>query len=223
MIIGEWKPVPELIQMLRDHKKVLLVGCATCMAECAAGGEREVETLAPLLRLALSEGGSAAEVVTRVLERQCEFEFVETLAEVSDGADAVMSLGCGIGVQAVAERFSGIPVYPAINTTALAVRQEAGMWAERCAACGDCVLGETYGYCPVARCAKSLFNGPCGGTRDGEKCEVDESADCVWCLIYERAKERGSVETLLTVRKPKNWSNSRHGGVKKMVREDLRI
>jgi len=223
MIIGEWKPVPELIAMLRNHKKVLLVGCATCMAECAAGGEREVETLAPLLRIALAESGSPAAVQPRVLERQCEVEFVETLAEVTEGVDAIMSMACGIGVQAMAERFPGIHVYPAINTTALAVRQEAGVWAARCGACGDCVLGETQGYCPVARCAKSLFNGPCGGTRDNAKCEVDENTDCVWCLIYERAKERGSVESLLTIRKPKSWSNSRHGGPKRMVREDLRI
>jgi hypothetical protein len=199
-----------------------VAGCATCVAECAAGGEREVETLAPLLRMALKNEGRTINVRTRTLERQCEWEFVEELADVVPQVDAIVSLACGIGIQAVAERFPDLAVYPGVNTTALAIRQEPGIWIARCAACGDCVLGETFGFCPVARCAKSLSNGPCGGTRIHGKCEIDENLDCVWFQIYERAKARGKVEQLLKVRKPKNWSNSGHGGPKRMVREDLR-
>jgi len=198
------------------------VGCATCVAECAAGGEREVETLAPLLQMALKNEGRTISVITRTSERQCEWEFVEELVDVASQVDAVVSIACGIGIQAVAERFPDLAVYPGVNTTALAIRQEPGTWLARCAACGDCVLGENFGLCPVARCAKSLSNGPCGGTRKEGKCEVDENIDCVWFQIYERAKARGKVEQLLKVRKPKNWSNSRHGGPKRVVREDLR-
>ncbi len=58
MIFAEWKPLEELIENLKGHKKVLLAGCATCVAECAAGGEKEVETLAPLLSMALKETGN---------------------------------------------------------------------------------------------------------------------------------------------------------------------
>ena len=54
MITAEWKPIEEMVGYLRGHKKVLLIGCATCVAECAAGGEREVETLAPLLAMAFA-------------------------------------------------------------------------------------------------------------------------------------------------------------------------
>lgn len=222
MIIGEWKPIPELVAMLRGHKKVLIVGCATCMAECAVGGQREVETLAPLLDMALANDGHPVQVQTLMLERQCEWEFLEALAGPAAGVDAILSLACGIGVQAIAERFPHLAVLPGVNTTALAIRQEAGLWLGRCAACGECVLGETFGLCPVARCAKSLQNGPCGGTRKNQKCEVDEEADCVWCLIIERAKSRGELESLLKVRPAKNWSNSRHGGPQRMKREDLR-
>ncbi len=221
MIIAEWKPLPELVEKLKGHRNVLVVGCATCTAECSAGGEREVETLAPLLRLALRRADRPFDVRTRTLERQCEWEFVEELAPIVPGIDAIVSLACGIGIQAVAERFADVPVYPGVNTTALAIRQEPGLWLARCAACGDCVLDETFGLCPVARCAKSLSNGPCGGTRRDGKCEVDENTECVWRQIYERAKARGKVEQLMKVRKPKNWSNSRHGGPKRMVREDL--
>ena len=222
MIIAEWKPLPELVEKLKGHNNVLVVGCATCVAECAAGGEREVETLAPLLQMALKKEGRTIKVRTRTLERQCEWEFVEELADLAPQVDAVVSIACGIGIQAVAERFPDLAVYPGVNTTALAIRQEPGTWIARCAACGDCVLGETFGFCPVARCAKSLSNGPCGGTRKNGKCEIDEKLDCVWYQIYERAKARGKVEQLLKVRKPKNWSNSGHGGPKRMVREDLR-
>jgi len=208
--------------MLSGHRKVLLAGCATCVAECAAGGEREVATLAPLLSLAFKEKGAELEIICCTIEKQCEWEFVEELAEPAAEADAIMSLACGIGVQALAERFADKPVYPGVNTSALTMREEAGVWASRCAACGDCVLGETFGYCPVARCAKSLMNGPCGGTRKDGKCEVDEDTDCVWNLIVERAEARGELEALAGVRDTKDWSNSRHGGPKKVIREDMR-
>ena len=222
MIFAEWKPLDELIDKLKKHKKVLLAGCATCVAECAAGGEKEVETLAPLLRMALKKQGHSIEIVTATLERQCEWEFVEQLAEKVAEADAIMSIACGIGVQALAERFDPIPVYPGVNTSALTIREEAGLWAARCVACGDCVLGETFGYCPIARCAKSLLNGPCGGTRKDGKCEVNEGVDCIWNLIVERADERGQLESLSKLKKAKDWSNSRHGGPKRVIREDLR-
>jgi len=122
----------------------------------------------------------------------------------------------------MAERYAAVDVIPAVNTTSLAIREQAGVWATRCEACGDCMLGETFGVCPVARCAKSLLNGPCGGTHSGGKCEVDRENDCAWCLIYERAKARGAVEALARVREARSWSGSRHGGQKRMVRDDLR-
>lgn len=222
MIVAEWKPINELVAMLRRHEQILLVGCATCVAECAAGGEKEVETLAPLLRMALKVEGHRVQIRAMTLERQCEWEFLEELDEIIPKVDAVLSLACGIGVQAVAERFPEIPVYPGVNTTALAIREEPGLWTARCAACGDCVLGETFGLCPVTRCAKSLMNGPCGGTRKDGKCELDENTDCVWNLIVERARARGSLDSLTGVNGPKDWSNSRHGGPKRMLREDLR-
>jgi ferredoxin len=221
VIFAEWKPVEELLEKLSKHKKVLLVGCATCVAECASGGEKEVETLAPLLSMGLKKNGKEIEIITATLEKQCEWEFVEELTELTDGVDAILSLACGIGVQALAERFSEIPVYPGVNTSALTIREDDGIWVARCAACGDCVLGETFGFCPISRCAKSLMNGPCGGTRKDGRCEINDETDCVWNLIVERAEERGQLEDLAAVRKTKDWSNSSHGGPKKVTREDM--
>jgi hypothetical protein len=66
------------------------------------------------------------------------------------------------------------------------------------------------------------MNGPCGGTRDNGKCEIDEELDCVWSLIVERARARGEMEALMKVRKAKNWAGSGHGGPKRILREELR-
>jgi len=222
VIVAEWKPIDEIMDKLADHNKVLLVGCATCVAECAAGGEREVEMLASLLRMGLRVQGRSVRIREKTLERQCEWEFVEELAEMVPTVDAIVSLACGIGVQALAERFSEVPVYPGVNTTALSMREEPGLWTERCAACGNCILDATFGLCPVARCAKGLLNGPCGGTRNDGKCEVDENTDCVWQLIVERAKERGRLDSLVAIQGPQDWSNSHYGGQRRMLREDLR-
>ena len=121
MIFAEWKPLEEITEKLIGHKKVLLVGCATCVAECSAGGEKEVETLAPLLRMALKAKGHDVEILTATLEKQCEWEFVEEMAELVGQVDAVLSIACGIGVQAMAERFDDKPVYPGVNTSALTI------------------------------------------------------------------------------------------------------
>ena len=223
MIFAEWKPIDEIVEMVSGHKSVLLVGCAACVAECAAGGEKEVEMLGPLLRMGLQKRRRSVKILTRTLEKQCEWEFVEEIADVAGEVEAILSLACGIGVQALAERFSDKPVYPGVNTSALTIREETGVWAGRCAACGDCVLGETFGLCPVARCAKSLMNGPCGGTRKEGKCEVDENIDCIWNLIVERGEARGELDSLREVRKARDWSNSGHGGPKRVIREDLRV
>jgi hypothetical protein len=222
LIFAERKPIKELLAMLERHKRVLLLGCATCVAECAAGGDEQVETLAPLLRMALKKADLTIEIQTKTLERQCEWEFVEELSESAPQVDAILSLACGIGVQALAERFPEVAIYPGVNTSGLTMREEAGIWVARCAACGDCTLDETFGICPVARCSKGLLNGPCGGTREDGSCEVDDETDCAWKMIVDRAAARGALESLRVVRKPKDFSNSRHGGPKKVVRKDLR-
>ncbi|MGA1790129.1 MAG: methylenetetrahydrofolate reductase C-terminal domain-containing protein [bacterium] len=222
MIVAEWKPIQEICEQLRGHKNVLVAGCATCVAECAAGGEREVEMLAPLLKMAMQIKGNPIQVYTKTLERQCEWEFVEELDPLIPKVDAIVSIACGIGIQALAARFSQVAVYPGVNTTSLSIREAPGLWEVRCEACGDCMLGETYGICPVSRCAKSLMNGPCGGTRKDGKCEVNEEMDCVWKLIMEKAGELGRLDDLRKIRRAKDWSNSRHGGQKRILREDQR-
>ncbi len=222
MIVAEQKPLNEIKSLIGDANKVLVVGCGTCVTVCFAGGAREAAIVASSLRMATKLDGSPKEVTDVTVQRQCEWEYLDEVREAVAGADLILSLGCGIGVQAIAEHFPDKWVVPGLNTTFLGLPTEQGVWAERCAACGDCILGLTGGVCPIARCSKSLLNGPCGGSQDGH-CEVNPETPCAWQLIYDRLSSLGKLDTLLEIQPPKNWRAARDGGPRKIVREDLRL
>jgi len=40
MIVAERKPFDEIKQLIKGYKKVLTVGCGTCVAVCLTGGEK---------------------------------------------------------------------------------------------------------------------------------------------------------------------------------------
>lgn len=222
MIIAKRKPIEEIMTMIAPYENILVAGCNGCVAICLAGGEKEVGIMASALRLASKKSGKEIKTREMTIERQCEHEFLEELAPGISGVDAVVSLACGIGVQAIAEKYKEAMVFPGVNTTFLGMPIEQGVWVEKCAACGDCLLGITGGICPIARCSKSLLNGPCGGSQGG-KCEVNQEIDCAWQLIYDRLKTLGKLQLLDEIQPPKNWSTSRDGGVRKIVREDMKL
>lgn len=171
MIVAHRKSIPELIEILTGHNNVLVLGCGTCVTVCLAGGQREVGIIASALRMASKIRGPVLEVEELTIERQCDNVFIETAAEAIERNDAVLSLGCGAGVQAIAERYSDKPVYAGLDTAFLGILEERGIWTEKCSACGACVLHEYGGVCPITQCAKRLLNGPCGGSRE-DRCEV---------------------------------------------------
>ena len=222
MIIGEQKPLEEIKAMIADHERILVLGCGTCVTVCFAGGEKEVGILASSLRMASKIDGDEKTVNEITVQRQCEWEFLDAIRQEIESHDLVLSMACGIGVQAIAERFPEATVAPALNTTFLGLPEEQGLWTERCAACGECILHKTAGICPIARCAKSLLNGPCGGSQNG-KCEIDPEIPCAWQLIYDRLKARGQLDRLLAIEPARDWSTSRDGGPRRLVREDLRL
>lgn len=222
MIIAEQKPLAEIKALVGNAEKVLVAGCGTCVTVCFAGGAKEAAITASSLRMSFKLDGAIKDITDVTVQRQCEWEYLDEFADQVREADLVLSLGCGIGVQAIAEHFPESWVVPGLNTAFLGIPTEQGVWAERCAACGDCVLGLTGGICPIARCSKSLLNGPCGGSEGGH-CEVSPDIPCAWQLIYDRLNAMGKLETLLELSPPKNWRSSRDGGVRKIVREDLRL
>ena len=220
MIIAQAKDINEIAEKLLSYEKILVAGCATCVAECMAGGEKEVAITATALRMALKLRGSQAQLSEVTAERQCEWELIEEIAPQVDAADVVVSLACGVGVACMSDRFEPKAIIPGVNTVFLGHREKSGLWMERCSACGDCTVDRTAGICPVARCAKSLQNGPCGGSTDG-KCEIDSEIDCAWHLIVERLKAMNQLDRLRENTAPKDWSTSRDGGPRRVVVEDV--
>ncbi|MCX8022444.1 MAG: methylenetetrahydrofolate reductase C-terminal domain-containing protein [Syntrophorhabdaceae bacterium] len=222
MIIANRKPFEEIVDMLKPYKRILLLGCNECVTVCAVGGAKEVAVLSSELAMYRAKEGQPIDIKEHVLERNCDPEYVEALIQVIGDREVILSMACGCGIQFVGERYRNIPVLPGVNTTFYGVTEEHGVWTERCQGCGNCILDKTMGICPVSRCAKSLFNGPCGGSQGGN-CEVNKDTPCAWQLIVDRYKERNMLHRYLELQPIKDWSTSRDGGPRKRVREDLKI
>jgi ferredoxin len=220
MIVADKKPIDEIIEEIKDRKNILILGCNECVTVCEAGGQKEAGILASALRMYFLNRGNEVKIDEVTLERQCDHEYLEEIRDTIDRYDAVVSLACGVGVQFMAEKYRTTPVYPGVNTCFLGATEERGLWTERCQACGSCLLATTGGICPIARCAKRLLNGPCGGSTAG-KCEINQEVDCAWQLIVDRLKALEKMEDYEKLAPIKDWSTDRAGGPRKVKREDV--
>jgi ferredoxin len=222
MIVADKKPIEEIIAAAGSHDRLLILGCNECVTVCEAGGQKEVGILASALRMYFLNQGRDVRVDERTLERQCDHEYLEEIRESLDRYDAIVSIACGVGVQFTAEKYPDMPVYPGVNTCFMGATEERGLWTERCQGCGSCLLARTGGICPVSRCAKRLFNGPCGGSTDG-RCEIATDVPCAWQLIIDRLKALGRMADYEAISPIKDWSTDRAGGPRKVVREDVQL
>jgi len=220
MIVGSQKPIDEIWDMVKGFKSVLVFGCNTCVAISHAGGQKEAEELASMLRMRASENGVSIKIDSLAIQRHCEPEYFAPVLDQAKGYDLVLSTACGVGVNFLAERIGNVAVYPGLNTTFYGAVEKPGVFKELCVGCGNCVLHMTGGICPIARCSKTLMNGPCGGTNKG-KCEISHDVDCAWFLIVERMKALGTLEQLYEVQPPRDWSTSPHGGPRRLLMEHL--
>jgi hypothetical protein len=222
MVVGERKVLSEIKEMVRPYAKILIAGCDTCTAECLSGGRKQVAELAAALDMAFRLEGKEMEILEISVDRQCIHDFLLDIIDRSGEVEAVLSMACGAGVQSLAERLPGKPIYPALNTMFIGETVSSGLWQERCQGCGDCLLGVTGGLCPVTRCAKGLLNGPCGGSQGG-RCEISAvlkcDVPCIWHLIYERLEELGELERLNTYAPPKDWRRGGGIGPRQLVRQ----
>ena len=219
MITAEQKPIDEIREMIAPYKRILVLGCGSCVAECAAGGEKETGMLASALRMANKMEGKDVVVQEKTLDRQCVKDLYIQLDEIIDQYDAVLSLGCGAGVQAVADMYPEVPILPALNTEFLGETRDHGYWVENCLGCGDCMLHIFGSVCPLARCSKQLLNGPCGGSVNGQ-CEINPDIPCAWQLIIDRLSSLDALDRLEEIYPPKDWSKKQGGGPRKIIRED---
>jgi ferredoxin len=222
MIVASKKPIEEIIESVQGSKRLLIVGCNECVTVCEAGGKKEVGILASALRMYFMNQGKEMTIDEVTLERQCDKEYLEEIKHMAPNYDTILSLACGVGVQFMAEMYKDKPVLPGVNTTFMGATLERGVWGERCAGCGQCILAKTAAVCPVARCAKRLFNGPCGGSTKG-KCEINPNTDCAWQLIIDRLKALGRLDDYDELMPIKDWSKDRAGGPRIVVREDIRL
>lgn len=223
MTISELKKLEEILGYLEGEQRVFLVGCSDCATVCQVGGEDQLKEM----KVALEAAGK--EVTGYVIgEPGCHLlglkRQLREHKEAVGAADSLLILSCGTGTQTAVMAVDK-PVHPATNTLFLGQVQRFGQFAELCSACGNCILEETKGICPITRCAKSLLNGPCGGSHGG-KCEVtgpnNEEIDCAWQLIYDKLYAQGREDLILAITPPKDWSKSNSGGPRKMVREEAK-
>ena len=206
MVKAKRKPIEEIKEAISGYKNILTVGCGGCVSVCLAGGQREVNALNAELNTHLAKSGETKQLSSYTIERQCNEQFIEELKGNAEKYDCILSMACGAGVQNMALNFPTIPVFPAVNTVSIGVDKDLGMYEEKCRACGHCVLGYTGGICPVTRCSKGLFNGPCGGTNNGY-CEISNEVPCAWYDIYNRLKAQNRLDDIMKVHPPMEWQN----------------
>lgn len=206
MVKAKPKPLDELLGYIVPYKNILVVGCGGCVSVCLAGGQKEVNVLKTELEMALAQTNTIKSLKGYTIERQCNLPLVKELDDIAENADCMLSMACGAGVQLLAERYPKTPVFPAVNTIAIGIDLDIGLYEERCRACGECVLAYTAGICPVTRCAKSLFNGPCGGT-NGDKCEISAEINCAWHEIYDRLSAQNRLDDIIKIQPPMEWKN----------------
>jgi ferredoxin len=212
MVIADIKPLEEIKGMLKGYERVLNVGCGGCVAVCLAGGQKEVDNVNTRLALSCKTESVILQIDGFTVERQCEVPFLAELDQMVKPYQALLSMACGAGIQFLAERYPDKPVFPAVNSTFVGVNRDIGWYEERCKCCGDCVLGITGGICPVTMCAKGLFNGPCGGPKDGH-CEVSKDIPCAWVNIYDRLKGQGRLDTIHKLYAPREWQDQVQGSI----------
>lgn len=213
MIIVQQKPLEKIFEMTGNFKNLLIAGCDGCAAVVQVGGEKQAEVLKTLLTMHRKLGGRNGSKTKAIsVLRQCDREIAaSSLHPLIEEYDAVVSLACGVGVQTLADLFPDKVIIPANDTKFIGMHDtKEGKFYEMCRACGDCILFETGGICPITRCAKSLLNGPCGGQAEG-KCEVGGwKKDCAWVLIYNRLKERNRLDLFKKFRLPWDYRISEH-------------
>ncbi len=195
------KPMEAVLRGLGGYERVFIAGCGTCATTCRTGGVEEVAAM----REALEKAGKLV-TGTLVIPTACDtvtHECLEQNRQALEDAQVVIVMSCAFGVQTITG-YAGRPVHPALDTLFFGLETAPGRFSEVCSQCGECVLAETAGICPVTSCHKGLLNGPCGGTKDG-KCEIDNSIDCAWTLIYERLKNLGRLDLMRNYHEPKNF------------------
>ncbi len=202
------KPIEEVMRYLEKCQAVHIIGCGTCATMCHTGGKAEAIEMKERLE-AIGKKVTGWMVIPTACD-ELTGDALRANAEDVEAADCILAMTCAVGVQMVSLH-SKKPVYPALDTLFLGMEESPGHFVEVCMQCGSCVLGRTAAICPLVRCAKTLLNGPCGGSSGG-KCEISPDVPCAWQLIYDRFVEMGRLDEMEEIEPIKDWSTSVSGG-----------
>ena len=202
--ITRQKPFDEIEEQLTSFNRVFIIGCGTCTTMTKTGGIEQVSEMKSQLQ-------KIDKLVTgwTVIPIACDEMAEEALKENNralQNSNCILIMTCALGVHRIST-YIDRPVIPALDTLFIGVEDSPGYFREVCAQCGQCVIGETAGICPITACHKGLVNGPCGGTNNG-KCEVDKDKDCAWTLIYERLKAQNRLDLMRKYQPPHNFQAS---------------
>jgi len=200
-LITRQKPFDEIKEQLAKLDRVFIIGCGTCTTMTKTGGIDQVLEMKDRLQ-ELGKRVSGWTVIPTACDEMTEVAMKENSQAIGD-ATCILAMPCALGVHRISS-YIDRPVIPALDTLFIAVEDAPGYFREVCAQCGQCILGETAGICPITACHKGLVNGPCGGTNNG-KCEVDKEKDCAWTLIYERLRDQDRLELMRKYHPPRNF------------------
>ena len=103
MIVADRKSLEEILAMVEDCKKVLVVGCKGCVTVCNVGGLKEVEILSSSLKIARKKSGNDLDVEMEVLERQCDNEYVAQISETLNRKPASSCCPCCISESGISD------------------------------------------------------------------------------------------------------------------------
>ena len=199
--ITRQKSFDEIKEQLANFDRLFIVGCGTCTTMTKTGGINQVLEMRDQLQ-ELGKWISGWTVIPTACDEMTEVAMKENSRAI-ENANCILAMTCALGVHRMS-LYIEQPIIPALDTLFIAVEDTPGYFREACAQCGQCILGETAGICPITACNKGLVNGPCGGTNNG-KCEVDKEKDCAWILIYQRLKEQGRLELMRKYHPPRNF------------------
>jgi ferredoxin len=205
MIITKQKDFDKLLTSI-SNGPVFIIGCSECATLCKTGGEDEIIKMKENLR-----NNNIETTGWVILDPACHLQndkrLLKKYRNEIENAKKILVLACGNGVQTVSEVINNRDIIPGTDTLFLGEIKRLTDFEKRCIMCGDCIQDLFEGVCPISRCPKSMLNGPCGGSIEG-KCEISKELDCIWDIIYKRLKEKGQLNRLKEIKKPKDWSKS---------------
>jgi len=199
--ITRQKPLEEIKEQMANLDRPFIIGCGTCTTMTRTGGIDQVLEMKEYLE-ETGKRVSGWTVIPTACDEMTEAAMKENSRAI-ESASCILAMTCALGMHRMSTYIER-PVIPALDTLFIGVEDAPGHFREVCAQCGQCLLGETAGICPITICHKGLVNGPCGGTNNG-KCEVDKEKDCAWTLIYQRLKDQGRLDLMRKYHPPLNY------------------